>query len=231
MRGRGGLWRGMVDPRSPLIPPTPSAEEYRDAAGEELDDIFARTDPLGLFADWLGDAGASEVNDPNAVAVATVDAEGLPDVRIVLLKDFGPEGFVFYSHRDGAKGRQMLANPQAAMCFHWKSLERQVRLRGRVELVEGAEADAYFASRARLSRIGAWASDQSAPLESWEALRAKVSRLDGEFGEAVPRPDGWHGFRVVPREIEFWRARPWRLHDRLLFSKTESGWSRVRLNP
>jgi len=216
---------------SPLIPPTPSAAEYKDASGKALENIFARTDPLGLFADWLAEAGEAEINDPNAVAVASVDADGLPDVRIVLLKDFGEAGFVFYSHRDGTKGRQMLANPKAAMCFHWKSLERQVRLRGPVETVEGAEADAYFASRARLSQIGAWASEQSAPLESWEALRGEVSRLDAEFGEDVARPADWHGFRVVPREIEFWRARPYRLHDRLLFVRENEGWSRTRLNP
>ena len=215
----------------PLIPPTPTEEEYLDAAGRPLDDIFAREDPLELFRDWLADAGETEPSDPNAVAVATVDADGLPDVRMVLLKDFGPEGFVFYSHRDGAKGRQLLANPQAAMCFHWKSQKRQVRLRGPVETVEGEAADSYFARRARLSQLGAHASRQSRPLGSREALREEVARLDAEFGQDVPRPADWHGFALRPAEIEFWRDRPFRLHDRLLFRKGGEGWTRTRLYP
>ena len=217
--------------RSPLIPPTPSTEEYLDEAGRPLDDIFARTDPIGLFRDWLADATDTEPNDPNAVAVATVDADGLPDVRMVLLKDFGPDGFVFYSHRDGTKGRQMLANPRAAMCFHWKSLKRQVRLRGPVRLIEGEAADSYFAGRARLSRIGAHASRQSRPLESYEALRSEVARLDAEFGDEVPRPADWHGFAVEPVQMEFWRDRPFRLHDRLRFDMSGDGWTTTRLYP
>ena len=214
-----------------VLPPTPSEAEYRDAEGRELEDIFGRDEPLALFGDWLSDAIASEVNDANALSLATVDAQGRPDVRIVLLKDWGEAGFTVYSHRDGAKGRQMMATPSAAMCFHWKSLERQVRLRGRIETVEGAAADAYFASRARLSQLGAHASRQSEALESWEALRAEVARLDAEMGEAVPRPEGWHGFRLVPDTIEFWRARPYRLHDRLRFARAGDGWTRTRLYP
>ena len=217
--------------RSPLIPPTPTEAEYRDAAGRPLDDIFARENPLELFRNWLADATATEVNDPNAVAVATVDADGMPDVRIVLLKDFDARGFVFYSHLDGAKGEQMAANPVAAMCFHWKTQKRQVRLRGRVEIVADAEADAYFAQRARLSQVGAHASKQSRELGSWEGLRAEVSRLDGEFSEEVPRPSDWTGFRVVPDVIEFWRDRPFRLHDRLEFARTDDGWTKRRLYP
>jgi len=220
--------------RSPLIPDTPTVDEYQDAAGRPLEDIFARDDPFTLFAEWLAKATESEVNDPNAVAVATVDADGLPDVRMVLLKDFGPDGFVFYSHKDGTKGAHMVANPKAAMCFHWKSLHLQVRLRGAVSLIEGAGADAYFATRARLSQIGAWASKQSRPLESREALRSEVARLDAELGDEVPRPGGWIGFRLEPTEIEFWRDRPFRLHDRLLFTraqKNETDWVKTRLYP
>ena len=220
--------------RSPLIPATPSAEEYQDSAGRPLDDIFAREDPITLFAEWLARAGESEPNDPNAVSVATVDADGMPDVRVVLLKDFGPDGFVFYSHKDGAKGSQITANPVAAMCFHWKSLRLQVRLRGAVSLIEGERADAYFATRARLSQIGAWASEQSRELESREVLRDEVALLDSEYGDEVPRPEGWVGFRLEPREIEFWRDRPFRLHDRLLFTRgqnDEKGWVKTRLYP
>ena len=220
----------MLD-RSPLIPPTPSKAEYLDAAGRPLEDIFERDDPLALFADWLADAVESEPNDPNAVAIATVDAHGMPDVRMVLLKDFDARGFVFYSHLDGAKGLQMAANPVAAMCFHWKSSRRQVRLRGRVEIVGDAEADAYFAQRARLSQVGAHASRQSRELDSREALRAEVARLDAEFGDDVPRPGDWTGFRVVPETLEFWRDRPFRLHDRLEFARTDSGWTKRRLYP
>ena len=215
----------------PLIPPTPTAEEYLDEAGRPLDDIFARTDPLALFADWLADAAESEPNDPNAVALATVDEAGLPDVRMVLLKDFGTDGFVFYSHRDGAKGVQLQSNPQAAMCFHWKSRKRQVRLRGPVTFVEGEAADSYFSKRARLSRIGAHASRQSRPLKSREALRSEVARLDAAFADDVPRPADWHGFSLRPVEIEFWRDRPFRLHDRLLFKATADGWTKTRLYP
>lgn len=224
----------MTDTRAhPAIPPTPSEGEYRAADGQALEDIFAREDPIELFADWLAEAGRSEPSDPNALSLATVDGQGRPDVRVVLLKAFGPEGFTVYSHRDGAKGRQLTANPYAAMGFHWKSLERQVRLRGPVETVEGAEADGYFASRARLSQLGAVASRQSEALESWEALRAEVARLDAELGETIARPAGWHGFRLRPEVMEFWRARPWRLHDRLEFTRREGrdGWTRQRLYP
>ena len=217
--------------RSPLIPPTPTEGEYLDAAGRPLDNIFARDEPLALFRDWLADATGTEPNDPNAVAVATVDARGVPDVRMVLLKDFDARGFVFYSHLDGAKGEQIAANPHAAMCFHWKTQKRQVRLRGSVETVSDAEADDYFSQRARLSQIGAHASRQSRELESWERLREEVSRLDAEFGGDVPRPTDWTGFRVVPEVIEFWRDRPFRLHDRLEFARVDGGWTKRRLYP
>ena len=217
--------------RSPLIPPTPSAEEYLDEAGRPLDDVFKRTDPVTLFADWLADATETEANDPNAVAFATSDSDGLPDVRILLLKDFGEAGFTVFSHRDGTKGKQLSANPQAAMAFHWKTQRRQVRLRGRVETIADADADAYFATRARLSQIGAHASEQSRPLASRDSLRDAVARLDSEMGETIPRPADWTGFRLVPDTIEFWRDRPFRLHDRLLFTRTDKGWTTQRLYP
>src|SRR5690606_4899828 len=188
--------------------------------------------PLALFCEWLEAAKAREPNDANAVALATADADGLPDCRMVLLKDADARGFTFYSNTGSAKGRQLAANPQAALLFHWKSLRRQVRVRGPVEPVSAAEADAYFASRARESRIGAWASDQSRPLDSREALEEAVARETARFGEGeVPRPERWTGWRVIPRSIEFWRDRPFRLHDRLRFDRAGEGWTRARLWP
>ncbi len=166
------------------------------------------------------------------MALATVDADGLPDARMVLLKDVDPGGFTFYSNRESAKGEALAAHPQAALLFHWKSLRRQVRVRGAVEPVSPEEADAYFASRARESRIGAWASDQSRPLDSREALEEAVARETARFGEGeVPRPERWTGWRVIPRSIEFWRDRPFRLHDRLRFDRAGEGWTRTRLWP
>ena len=189
-------------------------------------------DPYALFAEWFAEAEASEPNDPNAMALATVDSEGLPDCRMVLLKDVGPDGFTFYSNRESAKGRQLDAQPQAALLFHWKSLRRQVRTRGRVEPVTAAEADAYFASRARESRIGAWASDQSRPLDSRATLEARVAEKTAGFdGQEVSRPDRWTGWRVVPQQIEFWRDRAFRLHDRLRFERDGEAWRRTRLWP
>ena len=214
-----------------LIPPTPTREEYLDSAGRPLEDIFARGAPLPLFKHWLSEAGETEPNDPNAVALATVDAQGHPDVRMVLLKGVSEAGLVFYSHLDGAKGVQIAANPHAALCFHWKSSRRQVRVRGPVERIPDAEADAYFARRARLSQVGAHASRQSRPLESREHLREEVARLDAEFGSDVPRPPDWTGFRVVPEVWEFWRDRPFRLHDRLVFTQEGDGWTKGRLYP
>jgi len=214
------------------IPRSPSAEEYQATADANAAEIFDREDPFALFADWFADAKVKEPNDPNAMALATADATGLPDVRMVLLKDFDTEGFVFYTNLESAKGLQISANPQAALCFHWKSLRRQVRLRGSVTPVSDEEADAYFASRARDSRIGAWASKQSRPLESRFALEKAVARTAARFGVgSVPRPEHWSGFRLAPVHFEFWRDRPFRLHDRLVFDRSDAGWTTNRLYP
>jgi pyridoxamine 5'-phosphate oxidase len=195
-------------------------------------DFTLAPEPYALFGQWLNDAAASEPNDPNAVALATVDPDGLPNVRMVLLKGFDPHGFVFYTNYESAKGRELLATPKAAMCFHWKSLRRQVRVRGPVEIVSDAEADAYYASRPRGSRIGAWASAQSRPLESRFALEKAVAEYTARYaiGE-IPRPPHWSGFRIRPASIEFWHDRPFRLHDRVLFKAEEDGWSKTRLYP
>ena len=220
-----------------MIPPSPSREEYaRDYAaalaanGDES--VFDRREPIGLFVDWLTEARAHEVNDANAMTLATVDADGAPDARIVLLKDVDARGFTFYSNRESAKGLELEARPVAALTFHWKSLRRQVRVRGAVEPVTPDEADAYFASRARESRIGAWASDQSRPLDDRQTLEAAVVRETARFeGLDVPRPDRWIGWRVVPHAVEFWRDRPFRLHDRLRFTRAGENWHPERLWP
>jgi pyridoxamine 5'-phosphate oxidase len=194
--------------------------------------LLDTADPFSLFADWLEEAKASEPNDPNAMALATVDPDGLPDVRMVLLKGVDAAGFVFYTNYESAKGREILASRKAALCFHWKSLQRQVRVRGEVTPVTGAEADAYFASRARGSRIGAWASRQSRPLESRFALEKAVASYTAKYavGE-IPRPDYWSGFRIAPAQIEFWRAGTFRLHDRVVFKRAGDGWEKTLLYP
>lgn len=193
-----------------------------------------RSDPFGLFADWMKEAEKSEPNDPNAMALATVDEEGLPNVRMVLLKGFDDRGFVFYTNFESQKGQEILATMKAALGFHWKSLRRQVRIRGTVEEVTAAEADAYFASRPRDSRIGAWASQQSRPLESRFALETAVALNTARYaiGE-VPRPHYWSGFRVKPLSMEFWHDRPFRLHDRVVFRRPNEGmaWTKARLYP
>lgn len=222
---------------APVIPPSPTREQYAEeyaaalaANGDET--IFDRAEPFGLFVDWLGDAKATEPNDANAMALSTVDAAGAPDSRMVLLKDVDARGFTFYSNRESAKGLDLDVRPRAALLFHWKSLRRQVRVRGAVEPVTAAEADAYFASRARESRIGAWASDQSRPLDSRAELEAAVARESARFeGVDVPRPDRWTGWRLVPDSVEFWRDRPFRLHDRLRFDRNGDAWTRTRLWP
>lgn len=219
------------------IPPSPSREEYaRDYAaalaanGDET--IFDREEPIGLFVEWLADARAHEINDSNAMALSTVDSDGAPDSRMVLLKDVDPRGFTFYSNAQSAKGRQLAERPVAALLFHWKSLRRQVRVRGRIEPVTPQEADAYFASRARESRIGAWASDQSRPLGSRQALEAAVTEQEARFeGSEVPRPEHWTGWLLIPDSVEFWRDRPFRLHDRLRFDRAGEDWTRGRLYP
>jgi pyridoxamine 5'-phosphate oxidase len=196
-------------------------------------DFTQAQEPFGLFAAWLDDATASEPNDPNAMSLATVDADGMPNVRMVLLKGFDADGFVFYTNFESAKGREILGSMKAALCFHWKSLRRQVRVRGPVEIVTDAEADAYFASRPGGSRIGAWASKQSRPLESRLALEKAVATYTARhaIGE-IPRPAHWSGFRIRPVEMEFWHDRPFRLHDRLRFDRDEAGgWTTSRLYP
>jgi pyridoxamine 5'-phosphate oxidase len=196
-------------------------------------DFTERAEPFMLFAEWLEDAGRSEPNDPNGVALATVDAEGMPDVRMVLLKGFDERGFTFYTNFESTKGREILGSMKAAMCFHWKSLRRQVRVRGPVEIVSDEEADAYYASRPRGSRIGAWASKQSRPLESRFALEKAVAEYTARYaiGE-IPRPKHWSGFRIMPKTIEFWHDRPFRLHDRVVFTRREDGgWDKARLYP
>jgi pyridoxamine 5'-phosphate oxidase len=191
-------------------------------------------DPLTLFRGWLKEAEASEPNDPTAMALATVDEEGLPNVRMVLLKAADERGFVFYTNIESQKGQELLSSEKAALCFHWKSLRRQVRIRGPVEMVSDAEADAYFDSRPRDSRIGAWASQQSRPLESRFALETAVAMYAAKYAiGAIPRPSYWSGFRVRPISIEFWHDRPFRLHDRIAFRREspDGGWTKTRLYP
>lgn len=208
-------------------------------SGSGTADFSGADDPFVLFHAWMSEAEKTEPNDPNAMAVATVDGSGLPNVRTVLLKGVddasSPErGFVFYTNFESAKGQELLANPKAALLFHWKTLERQVRIRGAVTLASHQEADAYYASRPELSRIGAWASQQSRPLSARDVLEAKIEHYQKKFaGGAIPRPSYWSGFRVVPAEIEFWASRPFRLHDRIVFRRDapHDSWHKTRLYP
>lgn len=208
-------------------------------AGPEAGDFTAVAEPFLLFESWFAEAQSHEPNDPNAMALATVDEAGLPNVRMVLLKGIDAparlgRGFVFYTNYESAKGRELSVNPRAALLFHWKSLRRQVRVRGPVSPVTAEEADAYFATRARGSRIGAWASRQSQPLESRFALEKAVAVFAAKFniGE-IPRPEHWSGFRLQPLEMEFWADRPFRLHDRVQFCRatTAEHWTKHRLYP
>jgi len=197
-------------------------------------DFTTRTEPFQLFGEWLEEARAAEPNDPTAMSVATVDGDGLPNVRMTLLKGFDERGFVFYTNFESQKGTEILASRKAALGFHWKSLRRQVRLRGPVEVVSEEEADAYYKSRPRDSRIGAWASQQSRPLESRFALEKAVARYAAKYAIGdVPRPPYWSGFRVKPVYIEFWKDGAFRLHDRVVFKREcdDDGWSKTRLYP
>ncbi|UWQ16864.1 pyridoxamine 5'-phosphate oxidase [Jannaschia sp. M317] len=196
--------------------------------------IFAGEDPFQLAQGWLDEATRTEAEDPNAIALATVDPDGLPNVRMVLLKEIEADAFVFYTNFDGTKGQELAQTPKAAFVMHWKSLRRQIRVRGPVERVEDAQADAYYMSRSLKSRLGAWASAQSRPLESRTALMAEVARVTATQGTNPERPPFWGGFRIRPVEIEFWADGAFRLHDRFRWTKTHNDcahWAVSRLNP
>ena len=210
----------MPDASSPLA--SPDAERL----------IPPSDDPIALFESWLAEAGRTERSDPNAMTVATAAPDGRPSARIVLLKGVDRRGFVFYTNKQGRKGAELAANPYAALLFHWKTLGRQVRVEGRVEDVTDAEADAYFATRARVSRLGAWASEQSRPLPSRAALEQRVAELDARYpGGAIPRPPHWSGYRVIPEHIEFWQDMPYRLHDRRTYRRDGDHWEQGALYP
>ncbi len=218
----------MAESENP-IPDTPTPEAFAAAGDRPL--IADGDDPLALFAAWLAEAVKAEPADANAMALATVDERGLPDVRIVLLKDFDNAGFTFYTNTESAKGHQLAGQPRAALCFHWKSLARQVRLRGPVFPVSPDEADRYFASRARDSRLGAWASDQSRPIADRAELLARVAGARVRFAGDVPRPPHWSGYRLAPDAVEFWQDQAFRLHDRVSYQRGPAGWTRTRLCP
>lgn len=188
-------------------------------------------DPIEWFDAWFSEASRRISPDPNAMALSTVDADGRPSSRIVLLKDFGDDGFVFHTNRESRKGRDLAVNPYAALLFYWRELDRQVRIEGRVEWVEDAESDVYFATRARGSQLGAWASKQSQPLPSRDALLAELAAADAKFHGAVPRPPHWGGYRLVADRIEFWQAGEFRLHDRYVFERPDGAWAPLRLYP
>ena len=190
------------------------------------------TDPHVLFETWFAEAKAGEPNDPEAMSVATVDGAGRPSSRMVLLKGHDARGFVFYTNRESRKADELAGDPEAALLFHWKSLRRQVRIEGAVSRVSDAESDAYFATRGRASRIGAWASDQSRPLDARETFEARVAAIEARFADGdVPRPPHWGGYRVAPRRIEFWQDREHRLHERRLFTAVGDGWTEGLLYP
>jgi pyridoxamine 5'-phosphate oxidase len=190
------------------------------------------SDPFALFGAWLAEAEASEPNDPNAMTMASCTPEGKPSARIVLLKGHDIRGFVFYTNKDSRKGGELHANRHAALLFHWKSLRRQIRIEGLVEDVDDAEADAYYSTRARISRLGAWASLQSRPLPARAELEQRLAEVDARYpGDAVPRPPNWSGFRVVPERFEFWQDMPYRLHDRTVFTGAGSSWASMKLYP
>lgn len=199
-------------------------------------DFTERNDPFVLFDEWLKEAEVSEPNDANASSLATVDESGMPNVRIILLKGHDERGFVFYTNFESTKGQEALSSMKAAMGFHWKSLRRQVRIRGNLEQVSNEEADAYFVSRHPQSRLGAWASEQSRPLSSRQELVDRMAEMEKKYGmDNIPRPPHWSGLRIMPQSIEFWQDGEFRLHDRIVFTKSgddpQSFWSKQRLNP
>ena len=202
-----------------------------------LDQVFeeqtaARLDPISVFAEWYAAAQQGEPNDPDAACLATVGPDGTPSARMVLLKDHGPDGFVFYTNLESEKGAELAENPKAALCFHWKSLRRQVRINGSTVPVSGADADAYFATRPRGSQISAWASAQSQPLASRESLEKAIDALESKYsGKEVPRPPHWSGYRILPDRFEFWLGQISRRHDRMQYTRTAGGWHAQRLYP
>ncbi len=209
-------------------------DHVRAAMAQTASDITTGNNPFQLFDEWMEMAKKSEPDDATAMALATADASGFPDVRMVLLKEAGPDGFVFYTNLESIKGQELAENPRAALCFHWKSLKRQIRIRGDITPVSDAEADAYFASRAKDSQIGAWASKQSRPMKGRFELEKQVARFAAKYAlKKVDRPPFWSGFRLTPKHIEFWRDRPFRLHDRLVFSRdnVKTTWQTERLFP
>lgn len=195
--------------------------------------IFSGDDPFKLAQDWLSEAEGTELNDANAIALSTVDADGMPNARMVLLKEIEPDGFVFYTNYHSAKAAEIKSAGNAAFVMHWKSLRRQIRVRGKVQIIDGPQADAYFASRSLQSRLGAWASKQSQPLASRTALLAKVAKVTASHGPSPKRPDFWGGYKIIPTEIEFWADGTFRLHDRFRWTREASteGWKVDRLNP
>ncbi|MEM6557621.1 MAG: pyridoxamine 5'-phosphate oxidase [Pseudomonadota bacterium] len=214
------------------IPGSPSAADY--AADGDRPLIPDVSEPFELLDTWLKEANASEPNDSTAMSLATVDADGLPDVRIVLLRGLSAaDGFQFYTNYDSAKGTQLAAHPKAALCFHWKSLRRQVRVRGAIQKSATDESDAYFRQRAPQSRIAAIASDQSRPLDNREAFNQRVAEISSIYGDDddIPRPEHWGGYRLIPTEIEFWQDQAFRMHDRLKLVRDGKGWRRTRLYP
>jgi pyridoxamine 5'-phosphate oxidase len=194
-------------------------------------DATEASDPVALFQQWFELAKATELNDPNAMALATATPAGLPSVRMVLMKQVDPRGFTFYTNAESRKGGELTANPHAALCFHWKSQRRQIRVEGAIEDVSAADSDEYFHSRSRRSQIGALASRQSRPLAAREELEAKAAEIAAKYPGEIPRPEYWRGFRVVPAAIEFWQDGPDRLHDRIVFTRDGDGWTRTRLYP